>query len=163
MVADAIEGGTLQEIDLGLGAEEYKEKLANQTRETLYVTLHSSAPRHFRGVARYWGSKALKRFPAAEALARRCVARLHPLRERVRQDGSSQTLTWLCARVLHLLWSRNEVFFYELSNPNQKLLEPEGVFLKPIDLSTLAAAAVQNADDEATLGYLLRCAHRLQT
>jgi hypothetical protein len=31
-------------VDLGLGAEEYKERFANQSRETLYVTSEHPQP-----------------------------------------------------------------------------------------------------------------------
>lgn len=161
LVGDVAQDAAFQQIDMGLGAEEYKERFANQTRETLYVTLQSSASRHFRGIARYWVSKSLKKCPGAEEFARKSVAGLKRLRERVLHDGSIQTLAWLCARVLRFFWSRTEVFFYEGQGP--VLRETGPLEIHRLDLRGLADAAIAHADDPDTTAYLLRAAPRLRS
>jgi CelD/BcsL family acetyltransferase involved in cellulose biosynthesis len=161
LVGDAAQDATLQQIDMGLGAEEYKERFANQTRETLCVTLHTSAVRHFRGIALYRMAEALKTVPVAEAFARKCPARLSSVRAHVRRAGSSQELAWLGARVLGLLWLRTEVFFYE--GHASVLAETSRVQLRPLDLHGLADAAIAYSDDPQTLAYLLRSAQRLRS
>jgi hypothetical protein len=57
---------------------------------------------------------------------------------------------------------QDEVFFYEITNPDPALLNMAGVCLRPLDLNALAAAAMQNENDEGTLAYLLRCVRHLR-
>jgi hypothetical protein len=150
-------------LDLGLGAEEYKDRVANQARETLYVMLNTSAAEHFGEMLRYRFSALVRSWPVAEKTSRSLFARYRGFAQRLQDLGVRGTCIWAAKRAHSAISARDEVFFYELTNPNRELLEADGVFLKTIDLSTLAVAAMQNADDEGTLGYLLRCAHRLQT
>jgi CelD/BcsL family acetyltransferase involved in cellulose biosynthesis len=65
-------------VDLGLGAEGYKERFGNSTRQTLYVNLTSSWLRHLREMVRYRAASLLKRSPEAESLVRRSLSRLRP-------------------------------------------------------------------------------------
>jgi CelD/BcsL family acetyltransferase involved in cellulose biosynthesis len=160
LVGDAAQDATFQQIDMGLGAEEYKERFANQTRETRCVTLHTSAVRHFCGIARYRMAEALKTVPVAEAFARKCAARLSSIRAHVRRAGRGQGVAWLGARVLGLLWLRTEVFIYE---GHASALETSPLQLRPLDLHGLADAAIAYSDDPQTLAYLLRSAQRLRS
>jgi len=63
-------------VDLGLGAEEYKERFANQSRETLYVTLRASAAKHAREILRYRAAELIKTSPRIEAGTRAVIKRL---------------------------------------------------------------------------------------
>jgi CelD/BcsL family acetyltransferase involved in cellulose biosynthesis len=76
LVEEASENPALDIVDLGLGAEEYKDRFANQTRETLYVTLRRSAVRHVREVLRYRAAVAIKAYPKLEDRIRSVVARV---------------------------------------------------------------------------------------
>ncbi len=67
MVEEATENPALDTVDLGLGAEEYKDKFANQSRETLYVTLRASALQHVREIVRYRAAQVIKANPHVEA------------------------------------------------------------------------------------------------
>jgi CelD/BcsL family acetyltransferase involved in cellulose biosynthesis len=162
VIEEAAESKGLTTVDLGLGAEEYKERFANRTRQTLCVTLRKSVARHVREIVRYWATEAVRARPDVEKMVRSLLSREMGFRRRLRQLGFRQTCMWAIQRFQSAIVARDEVFFYELTNPNRKLLEPQGIVLNTIDLDTLAAAVMQNADDEGTLGYLLRCAHRLQ-
>ena len=71
LIEEATELPSLKVVDLGLGAEEYKERFANQTRETLYVTLRTSAARHLREIVRYRTAEIVKASPGFDARARR--------------------------------------------------------------------------------------------
>lgn len=62
-------------VDLGLGAEGYKERFGNSTRQTLYVTATKSWHRHLREVARYRVANLLKRSPKVESAVRRVLGR----------------------------------------------------------------------------------------
>lgn len=70
LVEEAAENPALSTVDLGLGAEEYKERFANQIRETLYVTLRSSAVQHAREILRYRAAEAIKGYPTLETRIR---------------------------------------------------------------------------------------------
>lgn len=76
LIEQAAENPALNMVDLGLGAEEYKERFANQTRETLYVTLRSSMAKHLREIVRYRTTELIKTSPRLEVSIRRTVARL---------------------------------------------------------------------------------------
>jgi CelD/BcsL family acetyltransferase involved in cellulose biosynthesis len=68
-----MEGMTV--VDLGLGAEGYKERFGNSTRQTLYVTMTKSWPRHLREILRYRAASAVKRSPKIESIVRRMLHR----------------------------------------------------------------------------------------
>ena len=73
-------------VDLGLGAEGYKERFGNATRQTLYVTATKSWGRHLREIARYRLATALKRSPKVESAVRRVLGGEKPA-----QDATSET------------------------------------------------------------------------
>jgi CelD/BcsL family acetyltransferase involved in cellulose biosynthesis len=157
LVEEAADNPGLRTVDLGLGAEEYKERFANQTRETLYVTLRASAAQHAREILRYRAAEIIKTSPRLEAGARAVIAHL---RESVGRDGMAATAQRLAKRVSAFLWSQEEILFFEWSGA----LVPDsvGAKLEPLDLNQLASAASQYVDDKATLAYLLRSAARLR-
>jgi CelD/BcsL family acetyltransferase involved in cellulose biosynthesis len=63
-------------VDLGLGAETYKEWFANGTRQTLHATLFASPLRYAREVARYRLATEVRRFPKLEAAIRNARSKL---------------------------------------------------------------------------------------
>jgi CelD/BcsL family acetyltransferase involved in cellulose biosynthesis len=89
LVEEAVENPDLNMVDLGLGAEEYKERFANQTRETLYVTLRASAVQHAREIVRYRAAEIVKASPKVEAAARGVLKRLRRAPKPPRQDATS--------------------------------------------------------------------------
>lgn len=160
LIEEAADDSTVKTVDLGLGAEEYKDRFANQTREILYVTAHASAARHYREILRYQFAQIVGASPRMEAAARGARRGWRRLQERLTKDGASATFSWLARRARELLWLKCEVFFYEwcaTASPRSNALT-----LRPLDLSALADATSQCIDDEATLGYLLRAAQRVQ-
>jgi len=80
IVIEACDMGGMNVVDLGLGAEGYKERFGNSTRQTLYVTLTSSWFRHLREMVRYRAASLLKRSPEVESLVRGVLSRLWPRR-----------------------------------------------------------------------------------
>jgi len=76
LVEEAADNPTLTVVDLGLGAEEYKERFANQSRETLYVTLRASAAKHAGEILRYRAAELIKTSPGIEAGTRAVIKRL---------------------------------------------------------------------------------------
>jgi CelD/BcsL family acetyltransferase involved in cellulose biosynthesis len=82
LVEEAADNPDLNLVDLGLGAEEYKERFANQTRETLYVTLRASRLKHLREVMRYRTAEFIKKSPKVEGGVRAVIGRLRQLNKK---------------------------------------------------------------------------------
>jgi CelD/BcsL family acetyltransferase involved in cellulose biosynthesis len=76
IVIDACGRDEMQRVDLGLGAEGYKERFGNSTRQTLYVTATKSWPRHLREIGRYRAASLLTQFPKIESLVRGMRSRI---------------------------------------------------------------------------------------
>jgi CelD/BcsL family acetyltransferase involved in cellulose biosynthesis len=167
LIEEGVDNPALKTVDLGLGSEEYKERFANQTRETLYVTLRTSPLQHAREILRYRAAEMVKTSPRLEAGARATAARWRQLRKSVDRDGGAATLRRLVSRLGASLCSQAEVRFFEWCGPvhsdsRAALGATENVILYPLDLNQLASAASQYVDDESTLAYLLRSAARLR-
>jgi CelD/BcsL family acetyltransferase involved in cellulose biosynthesis len=75
IVIEACDMDGMKIVDLGLGAEGYKERFANSTRQTLHVTVTRSWRRHLREVARYRAAALLKHSPRVESAIRRLLGR----------------------------------------------------------------------------------------
>ncbi len=75
IVIEACDMEGMKVVDLGLGAEGYKERFGNSTRQTLYVTVTRSWGRYVREVIRYRAASLLKRSPKIEAAVRRMLGR----------------------------------------------------------------------------------------
>ena len=159
LIEEAADNPALRIIDLGLGAEEYKERFANQSRETLYVTLKTSPWQHAREIVRYRAAKIIKTSPRVEAGARAITARWRQLRESINRDGIAATLRRLVKRASAFLWSEDEVYFFEWRGPCPT---HSSATLERLDLNHLASAASQYVDEPSTLAYLLRSASRLR-
>ena len=81
IVMDACDMEAMHTVDLGLGAEGYKERFGNSTRQTLHITVTTSLLRHLREIARYRAASALKRSPKVESIVRRLLSRFVPGRD----------------------------------------------------------------------------------
>jgi CelD/BcsL family acetyltransferase involved in cellulose biosynthesis len=156
MIEEAGENPQFHTVDLGLGAEDYKDRVANQDRMTLYITLTTSSAEHAYEVGRYYVTKVAKASPRFERGVRAVRTVIGSVRRRVQLNTFRETLHRVRTSVL----ARDEVFFYELVR-DQPWRESSNLTLSTIDLDLLATATMQYADDDGTLTYLLRCAKRL--
>jgi CelD/BcsL family acetyltransferase involved in cellulose biosynthesis len=75
IVIEACDMDGMKVVDLGLGAEGYKERFGNSTRQTLYATVTRSWSRHLREIVRYRAASVLKRSPKVESAVRRVLGR----------------------------------------------------------------------------------------
>jgi len=75
IVVEACDMEEMKVVDLGLGAEGYKERFGNSTRQTLYVTATKSWRRHLLAIARYRVASELKRSPKIESAVRRILGK----------------------------------------------------------------------------------------
>jgi hypothetical protein len=160
LVEEAFDNPTLKIVDLGLGSEDYKDRFANQTRETLYVTLRASARQHAREILRYYGVRMISASAGLESTVRAGAATFRRFNDRLGRESVSAMLYRLTRRLSSYFWSETEVCFFEWSSPASS--GPPTRKLQPLDLNQLASAASQCVDDESTLAYLLRSAARLR-
>lgn len=160
VIEEAAADPGLEMLDLGLGAEEYKDRFANRTRRTLHVTLNSSTVSHYREALRFRAAEIVRRSPRAETAVRSMMQRWQGFEGRLRTEGLVATLAWAARRCLELLWLQSEIVFYEWCG--SAIASAGSLALQVLDLNSLAAAATQNVDDEATLLYLVRAAARVQ-
>jgi CelD/BcsL family acetyltransferase involved in cellulose biosynthesis len=79
LIEEAAEDPALKVVDLGLGAEEYKERFANESRRTQFLTLRRSLVKHVKEVLWYGAAEAIKTSPSLERSARKVVSRLRAL------------------------------------------------------------------------------------
>ena len=159
LIEESADDPAITTVDLGLGAEEYKERFANQSRETLYVTLRKSVVRHAREILRHRAAEVIKSSPWLEQAIRAAVMRVRELRENVGQDGFTSTLRRRGKHVAAFFWSEEEILCFEWAG---KVHSDSSVAkLEPLGLNELASAAAQVVDDKRSLAYLLRSASRL--
>jgi CelD/BcsL family acetyltransferase involved in cellulose biosynthesis len=81
IITDACDIDGMRMVDLGLGAEGYKERFANRSCQTVDFTMTKSWSRHLREVVRYRAASALKQSPKFESAVRRILRRLRTPRE----------------------------------------------------------------------------------
>ena len=159
IIQDAAENPAIKVVDLGLGAEAYKDTFANQTRKTLYVTLHASLAEHAREITRYYTATVVKALPQVEKVVRAVLAKGQRVTGRVSREGIWPTLGWLARRFRDFLWSSSEVCFFEC---RAAFSLANGPRLERLDLNRLATAVQQYAADTDTCAYLIRSAARLK-
>jgi len=159
IVEEAAENPEFHTVDLGLGAEDYKGRVANQSRKTLCVNVDTALTRHLMTMCRYGASRLAQASPVIEKALRSGRDALQFLKKRVNTDGSKATFLWGLRRLRTSCFSRDEVLFYEFTA--NSLAKSNSLTLVSIDLDVLAEAAMQYPDEEGTLAYLLRCAPRL--
>ena len=147
-------------VDLGLGAEGYKERFANAQRTTLYATLTRSSPDLWRVKGRYHAAEAIKRRPKLESAARRVQTLVRGGRTRVAENGWANTLAWAGRRLQRSIASADEVLLFQWCKGADDSVERAG--LVPTTWEILAAAAMRYSEDHETMDYLLRSAERFR-
>ena len=161
MIVESCDTPDIQVVDLGLGAEGYKERFANQTRKTLHAVISASASRTTKAALRYGASRAATASPVLEARIRASLRRLETLRDAYHQKPSP--LAAARGRAARWISNRDEVRFYQWS-PDSVLKETQCRLpdsrLVPITLDLLAHAAMQYEGDRELQAYLLRAASR---
>jgi CelD/BcsL family acetyltransferase involved in cellulose biosynthesis len=75
IVEAACDNPAIQLVDLGLGAEGYKQRFATSVRQTLDITATTSTVRHVKAIVRYRAASAVKSSPRLEHCVRRLLGR----------------------------------------------------------------------------------------
>jgi CelD/BcsL family acetyltransferase involved in cellulose biosynthesis len=161
MVVEATEDPGTRVVDLGLGAEGYKEKFANAERRTLHATLSRGALDDWRARGRYQAAEGIKMRTRLEPLARRVQRAIGRGRQRVQESGWLRTLTWAGSRLRRSLASQDEVRLFRWQSHGVD--SQTGAAVVHLDWEILARAAMRYAEDRETLDYLLRSANRYRS
>jgi CelD/BcsL family acetyltransferase involved in cellulose biosynthesis len=159
LVEEAAADASVGRLDLGLGDEAYKERFANAECPTRHVQLSASLAQHGRVAARHHLVESAGRL-RVEAPLRKARELAHGLQTRVRDDGMTATAAHGFRRARKHLFSDDEVLVFEA--PPIELPPGHTLTLTAMDWKQLANAAIANADDVATMNYLVRCAGRLK-
>ena len=160
VVEDACQDPATNLVDLGLGAEGYKERFANAERTTLHATLNCSTFSLSIAKGRYRAATAISTRPRLESLARRAQHSLQSGKQQLRENGWVSTLASAGQRLRRSLMSVDEVRLFRWQGATSP---PLGSRLVPLNWEILAAAAMRYSEDRATLNYLLRSAHRFRS
>lgn len=166
IVSEACDRPDLGVVDLGLGAEGYKDRFANGTRATLHGTLQKSLTGYWSTVARYRAASAVKSRPRVEGTLRRGLVFLRRMRKRVASEGPRGVALRGLTRLRRAISSRDEVFFYEYQGDAATVpgsADASPFELAALDYETLALGAIQNEGDAETYNYLMRSAQRLRS
>jgi len=164
IIIEACDIEELRVVDLGLGAEGYKERFANGARATQHGTLNQSFVRHVLTIVRYGLATFVKRSPWLESTLRKLMGRFSAGQRRLRSVGLRAFISWVLVRLRNFLSCRDEVFFYQWrQGPSETAVSDDAPLqLAPLNLETLADAAIHYEGDTETYDYLLRSAARLR-
>lgn len=159
IIEDASQRSDLQLVDLGLGAEEYKDRWSNEGRETLHLTASRSPVTYCREVLRHHVTQTLSRNPVLDRVVRRGVSRVVQLKKK---HGDIPALARVARqRISSWLMDDPKVLFFEKAT--SRLGPNANVRICPITFKLLGQAVSEYADDPETLSYLLRSAARLKS
>ena len=150
-------------VDLGLGAEDYKDRFATANRETLYLVLNRSSWDHLRTVGRDKVAATVKMSPRLETWIRCVLSSIGKFRARLQESGVVGMLGWLSRRAWRSFFGFDAVVFFEWPDGNEDCGRPSGLTLRRLDSAIVGAAAIHYADDPKTLEYLMRSAQRLRS
>ena len=160
LTEEACGDASVKRLDLGLGEEAYKERFSNAIFSTRHVQLSKSLPRHLLGVGRHWFASAAGRFSVIDKQLRSGRDIFYGLQGRIGAMGLAATATHALKRAKRSVVSKDEISFFEA--PEMQTSENENVTLSLLGWKDIAFAAMNNADDNQTLEYLMRCAQRLR-
>ena len=160
LVEEGCADPSLRRLDLGLGDESYKNRFATSVRQTLYVELSQSLPRHARIMLQQFVTTGAKHFPSLAVRLRRAREVARSLVCRLRDKGVGATIAHAGRKLVRLIASRDEILLFEA--PATEVRETSAMRLNPVTWQALAEAAIEDDGDPDTLQYLLRSAARLK-
>jgi|GEM_PF-537677 CelD/BcsL family acetyltransferase involved in cellulose biosynthesis/RimJ/RimL family protein N-acetyltransferase len=162
IIVEACDRPELRVVDLGLGAEGYKERVANGTRRTVQAFLTTSRRRLVAVSTRYFAGQAAKRSPYVERKIRAGLAGWQSVRKRLGRRGLAGGAAWGAHRLAAFVSGRDEVVFYKRrpGHGNTAGESPDTPFA-PLTWKALAEAAMRFEQDEETRNYVLRAANRM--
>ncbi len=164
IVEEACRNEEIDVVDLGLGQEGYKERIATGSRSTLHFTVTRRRSRWAYEVVRYHATAGIKAVPYLENKLRVGRDRILRMVKRIRTAGLSGLSSRLWRRSKEVLLGQPRVFFFEWPKdriPARPARDDASFILQEVTIETLARAAMRYSGDEETLGYLSRAVRRL--
>ncbi len=168
IIEQACDSADINVVDLGLGAEGYKERFTTEMRETLYCEMNALATAHVKTVVRNQVARAVEKVPKLETWIRGIRGHANEFRERTRSAGWKRAAAWALRGASQRLGAPENVLFFTWPENS-----PDPVFrdatsagardhrLVALDTNLLAEVAMRYEDDPETLRYLMDCAQRL--
>jgi CelD/BcsL family acetyltransferase involved in cellulose biosynthesis len=165
IISEACGQAEIRAVDLGLGAEGYKERFANGVRSTVHASFTKSLRRHTLEKVRHYSARSVTSVPGAEPAARAILGYIDRTRPRSGESGTQGFAAMGAKRLADLLYGCEEVLFFQWRNdrPSQRREGGDRLSLQLVDMETLAAAAMVYENEQGTLSYLLRAAGRLRS
>jgi CelD/BcsL family acetyltransferase involved in cellulose biosynthesis len=160
LVEEGAKDTSLRWLDLGLGEESYKDRFANEMRQTRYIRVSRGWPRHVVSVGREFVSTTAARFPELGDKLRAGRASYTAVANRLRETGAKASAQFAMQKAVRSIASRDEVLLFEWVENSASTRDE--VQLVPLTREHLVEGSILNADDPATLRYLMRCANRLK-
>jgi len=161
IIEEACDSPAIHLVDLGLGAEGYKERFATANRDTLYCELNQSRPNHWRTVARYRAARLATASPKIEGRIRKLMAVAANSWQCARSaDGS--LIKCIVKRARRSLFHLEHALFLEWP-AEHRAATSSSTRLRPLDSVILGEAAVQYGNDPASLRFFMRSAQRLRS
>ncbi len=154
----------IKEIDLGLGDENYKARVANASRKTLTLTLSSNGATHWRIKATRALAHGIKAWRPAEHVVRSILRTGIRVKKAIAEKRVVNGLKALLGKISSGIFSADVIALYELpanSIPSFNDLFPS-FRLEQMTWDVLAETALQHYDDFDALEYLKRSALRLR-
>jgi len=157
ILRQASEDSSIQNVDLGLGDEEYKQRYSKSGRPTLHITA-SSPYKKAMEVCRYRSAELVKRSPRLEQDVRAWAAKAAKIQRTVVSNGVANAISVCARRVAERVSGSHRVSFFECTNqrPSATILS-----LQPISNRLLARAVMEHAKDAQMVEYAIRSAERL--
>lgn len=164
MTNESCQDPETKEIDLGLGDEGYKSRIANSSRTTHEFILSSTFMLHSSLAVKRILTRSIKAWSPLESVTRSILERGQRIKNAVASGQLSSKLTNRCRRFATKIFSRDEIEFFEWDKDNVIVLQshPKNISLAPIAWDTLADAALRHHDDPEVLAYLMRSARRMR-
>ena len=160
LTEEACADPSVKRMDLGLGDEAYKERFSNDVSSTRHVQLSKKLSRHMAIVGQSRLAASVARFPHVDRKIRLARRFLSGLQRRLGKVGPVATAQHALTRIKRNVVSEDTIAFFEA--PEITIGENETVALHRLGWKKIAEAAMDNASDEQTLQYLVRCAQRLR-
>ncbi|HEY1802779.1 MAG TPA: GNAT family N-acetyltransferase [Terriglobales bacterium] len=155
----------IKEIDLGLGDENYKRRVANDSRKTLTLTLSSSLATHLGGTIARVLARGFKAWGPIERAVRDVLRTGTRVKQSVVEKRVGNGVKMLLGKILSKIFLANEIALFEWSESStgrSHSVSPS-FRLAQMTWDGLAETAMQHSDDPDALEYLKRSARRLRS
>ena len=162
IIAEACDCSDVRLVDLGLGAEGYKERVANGARQTVHGTLTTSRRRLVTVRVRHFAGGAAKRSPFLEHNIRSAFSAWSSIRERRAKERAIPSAALSPTRWARRFVGREEVIFYQWRGEAKLGSRSLDVRLEPLTWKILAETAMRFEQDLSTRRYILRAARRFK-